>query len=420
MARERIDVAHEAGNIAALVCPIASVRRFRVLAVMLVSVAFSSSWTVAFAQAPERSKEDLARARALDKEGAKAYGEERYVDAIRYFEEAYRLGGPAFELWNVAKCYLRLEQPEQAVEMLERYLAIPNIPKEDRAEATRQLETVKKRPSPLTVSSSPSGAEVSVDGKKVEGRTPLSTFLAPGAHVVTVSLSNHTSYTRGVEARYGRAVIVDAPLNGDVRPPPPSNPYDAPDSGPITLRGAFNVVLPRHGTVGGNVGAGLLALGTYRLTVVDGVSLSVGGLFSASGDSWDNQTGTPNAVATCAELRDAQRATAMSVYGVGALSFALHSKVNVGGIGGVGLAGYFVGDVGGDLFVPSCDPSPGVRPALLVGVHVDYALTKRLRLSAFPLTWQIHPSFAGTRSDPRDASSAWMRFGIGIGAGVDL
>ncbi|MDF2695457.1 MAG: Thiol-disulfide isomerase, partial [Labilithrix sp.] len=73
---------------------------------------------------PGHGKDELARARALDREGAKAYGEGRYNDAIRYFEEAYRLGGPAFELWNVAKCHLRLDQPEQAAEMLERYLSL--------------------------------------------------------------------------------------------------------------------------------------------------------------------------------------------------------------------------------------------------------------------------------------------------------
>src|SRR5688572_754870 len=71
---------------------------------------------------PPSKHDDLARARALDKEGAKAYGAGRYNDAIKYFEEAHRLGGPPFELWNVAKCYLRLDQPEQAADLLERYL----------------------------------------------------------------------------------------------------------------------------------------------------------------------------------------------------------------------------------------------------------------------------------------------------------
>lgn len=371
-------------------------------------------------RAPTRGKEDLARARALDREGAKAYGEGRYNDAIRYFEEAYRLGGPAFELWNVAKCYLRLDQPEQAAEMLERYLSTPNLPKEDREEATQQLEALKKRPSTLTVSSTPSGAQVSVDGKNV-GRTPLSISVAPGAHAVTVTPATGAPITRQIEARFGRALTVDTSLTpGDSRPPPPPNPYDEPEPGRIALRGAINLMLPRHGAVGGNAGAGLMALGTYKLTDVGRVSLSAGGLLSLSGDSWSNRTGEENTAPNCAPLRDAQSATALSLFGIGTASIPLGPSVRLAGIGGVGLAGYFVEHVGGDLFVPSCTPSPGVRPALLFGAAVDYALTKNVRLSAFPLTWQIQPAFGGVRTTPRDASGVWMRFGIGIGAGIDL
>ncbi len=372
-----------------------------------------------------RGKDDLARARALDREGAKAYGEGRYNDAIRYFEEAYRLGGPAFELWNVAKCHLRLDQPEQAADMLERYLAMPNLPKEDREEATQQLDSLKKRPSTLTVSSTPSGAQVTVDGKEVEGRTPLSITVAPGPHAVTVSSATSPPYTRQVEARYGRAVIVDASIGAsgggsETRPPPPDNPYVEPEPGRIALRGAVNLMLPRHGSIGGNAGAGLMVLGTYKLMDAGKASISAGGLLSISGDSWSNRTGEPNEAPGCAQLRDAQSATALSLFGIGSASFPVSPQVRVVGLAGIGLAGYFVEHVGGDLFVPSCHPSPGVRPALLFGAQIDYALTKTVRLSAFPLTWQVQPAFGGTRSVPRDAGGAWMRFGIGIGAGIDL
>ena len=373
-------------------------------------------------RAPARgAKDDLARARALDREGAKAYGEGRYNDAIRYFEEAYRLGGPAFELWNIAKCYLRLDQPEQAAASLERYLSKPNLPKEDREEATQQLEALKKRPSTLTVSSTPSGAAVSVDGKEVEGRTPLSITIAPGSHTVTVSSPTSTPYTRQVEARYGRAVTVDASLTGDEsRPPPPDNPYDQPEGGKIALRGAINLMLPRHGSIGGNAGAGLMALGTYKVADLGRASIAAGGLLSISGDSWGNRTGEANEAPDCGPLRDAQSATALSLFGLGTASLAVASNVRITGMGGLGLAGYFVEHVGGDLFVPSCRPSPGVRPALLFGAEIDYALTKSVRLSAFPLTWQIQPAFDGARGAPRDASGVWMRFGFGIGAGIDL
>jgi opacity protein-like surface antigen len=372
-------------------------------------------------QTQAQHKDDLARARVLDREGAKAYSEGRYNDAIRYFEEAYRLGGPAFELWNVAKCQVRLDQPEQAASSLERYLSLPNLPKEDREEAAQQLDSLKKRPSTLTISSTPSGAQVSVDGKTVEGRTPVSITVAPGPHTVTVSSASSAPYTSRVEARYGRAVIVDASLaDGDARPPTAPNAYAGPDDGRLALRTGINVVLPRYGSIGGNPGVGLLVLGTYKLLELDRASIAAGGLLSVVGDAWRNRTGQPNEAAGCASLRDAQSATALSAFAVGAASVPLASGVRFVGTGGVGLAGYFVDNVGGDLFVPSCRPSPGVRPALLLGAQVDYAVTKIVRLSVFPLTWQVQPSFDGTRAAPRDASGIWMRFGFGLGAGVDL
>lgn len=369
--------------------------------------------------------DDLARARALDKEGAKAYAEGRYNDAIRYFEEAHRLGGPPFELWNVAKCHLRLDQPERAVEMLERYLVTPNLPKEDREEASKQLDQLKKRPSTLTVSSTPTGAQVAVDGKSVDGRTPLSTTIPAGVHTVTVSAPASTPYTRQVEARYGRAVIVDATLAAaepESHAPPADNPYERNTETPslIALRGAFGVSLPKHGSIGGNAGINLLALGTYRLAQAAGMSFGVGGLVTVAGDSWDNRTGEPNVAPNCAPITDAQSATALSFYAIGSATLPVTSKVRIVGLGGIGAAGYIVGDVGGDLFVPSCRASPGVRPALLFGTGIDYVVTPYLRLSAFPLTWQVQPAFDGTRAAPRDASGIWMRFGISIGAGVDL
>lgn len=395
--------------------------------VLLVALATALSGGTARAQQRGRGAEgeDLSRARALDKEGAKAYGEGRYEDAIRAFEEAYRLGGPAFELWNVAKCHLRLERPSLAAEMLERYLSLPNLPKGDREEASQQLEALRKRPSALTVSSARDGAEVLVDGKRA-GRTPLSISVRPGTHTVTVKHGGEEPYTREVEARYGRALTVDASARAspeerdERRPPPPPNPYDEATSAPIALRAGVGLAFPRWGTIGGRAGAGFLALGTYRVAEVGGVAIGVGGLFSAATDSWDDRTGSPSEAAGCASpITDAESATALSLFGIGTASLPI-GPLRGAAIAGLGLAAYSVDDIGGDLFVPSCRPSPGIVPALLLGVELDWAPTSRVRLSAFPLTWQVQPSFDGTRAAPRDASGIWMRLGIAVGAGVDL
>jgi hypothetical protein len=369
-----------------------------------------------------RATDDLARARVLDGEGVKAFQEGRYNDAIRFFEEAHRLGGPPFELWNIAKCHVRLDQPEQAAEMLERYLATKDLPPDDRKEASEQLEELRRRPSTLTVSSSPTGATVIVDGKPVEsGKTPVSTTMPPGPHTVTVQLENHAPYTRQVEARYGRAVIVDAPLGtGDQRPPPPENPYTDTDDRRVSLRGHLGVTVPRYGGIGGDASLGGMLSGTYRLN--DGSpSFALGALFSGTGDSWSNTVRAASTVPGCAgTLPGSFSATALSFYAIGTMGVTLVPRLRVVGVGGVGVAGYVVPETGGDLFNPSCTSSPGLRPALLLGAQIDYALGSTFRISAMPFTMQLHPAFSGVRETPLDASGVWVRFMLGLGIGVDL
>ena len=104
----------------------------------------------------------------------------------------------------------------------------------------------------------------------------------------------------------------------------------------------------------------------------------------------------------------------------GSAGWEIVPRVRAHALAGVGVAAYFAGDVGGDVFVPACSPSPGPKPAFMAGAQIDYALTPVVRLSALPLVLQLQPSFDGARSQPVDATGIWMRATIAIGAGVDL
>lgn len=374
-----------------------------------------------------RAADDLARARILDQQGAKAYADGRYNDAIRYFEEAHRLGGPPFELWNIAKCHVHLDQPEQAAEMLERYLATPTLPAEDREEATQQLEALRKRPSTVTIASRPSGAAVTVDGRPAEGgKTPTSFNVPPGSHTIRLELPTHAPYVQTFDARYGRAILLDVPLAKSGAPPPAPtapvqvNPYDAEEVRRIALRGHLGIMLPRYGSVGGSAHVQMDVSGTYRFADVGATSFAAGGAVFLTGDSWSNTIAAPVATPQCGVLRDQNGATALSMFAIGTAGWQIVPRLRAHAIGGFGLAGYLAGDLGGDVFTPSCTGGPGARPALLLGTQLDYALTPLVRLSAMPIVLQLQPSFAGTRSDPIDTSGIWMRATIAIGAGVDL
>jgi hypothetical protein len=376
----------------------------------------------ASASSQARAAEDLARARVLDQQGAKAYADGRYNDAIRYFEEAHRLGGPPFELWNIAKCHVRLDQPEQAAEMLERYLATPTLPSEDREEATQQLEALRRRPSTITIASVPTNAAVTLDGRPPAegGKTPTTFTVQPGPHTITLTYPKYAVYTQTFEAKYGRAIILDVPLAKDGRPAPTENPYGDEQIRRIALRGDVGVMLPRYGTLGGAAHPTLAASGTYRFADVGATTFAVGAMVFVTGDSWDNTVGASNVAAPCGTLSNPRSATALSMFAMGTAGWELVPRLRVHAIAGVGAAAYFADDLGGDVFIPQCKPSPGARPAIMAGAQVDFAITPVVRLSALPLVLQLQPSFEGTRSTPIDTSGVWIRATIAIGVGVDL
>ena len=175
--------------------------------------------------------EEVARARILDQQGVRAYKDGRYNDAIKYFSEAFKLGGPPSELWNIAKCHMRLDQPDQASDAYDRYLMQPGLTPQDKSEAREELEELRRRRSILTVASAPSHGTVYLDGKHGEaaGQTPFSVQVPPGTHKVEIEQKGYRTFSQEIEAKFGRAIIVDAQLEKDRRSPssPTSRPRRA-------------------------------------------------------------------------------------------------------------------------------------------------------------------------------------------------
>jgi hypothetical protein len=159
-----------------------------------------------------RSKPDLEAARELDQQGVRAFREGRFSDAIRFFLSAYRLGAPSSELWNVARSRERMDDAETAAGAIEQYLAQRDLTSQDRAEAERELQALRARPSVLTVITVPAGAVVTVDGRQTAGPTPVSLEIRPGPHTLAVHHDGYATETRPLEARFGRAVIVSLDL----------------------------------------------------------------------------------------------------------------------------------------------------------------------------------------------------------------
>jgi hypothetical protein len=155
-----------------------------------------------------RVSDELRRARAFDQQGVNAFAAGRYHDALLYFDAAFAHGGPPSERWNAAKCHLHVDESEQGEADLVAYLALPGLTADDKREATALLETLRSRPSMLTVTSVPLDRPVFVDGRRV-GVTPISVAVSPGEHVVLVDRVEARD-ERHMVARLGRAVLVEA------------------------------------------------------------------------------------------------------------------------------------------------------------------------------------------------------------------
>jgi tetratricopeptide (TPR) repeat protein len=88
--------------------------------------------------------EEEERAKAHFLAGQSYYDQASYTDALREFNEAYRISKKPALLYNIARCYEGLDQPADAVKMLERYLQEdPETP--DRTSVETRIANLKER-----------------------------------------------------------------------------------------------------------------------------------------------------------------------------------------------------------------------------------------------------------------------------------
>jgi tetratricopeptide repeat protein len=88
--------------------------------------------------------EEDERAKAHFLAGQSYYDQASYADALREFNEAYRISKRPALLYNLARCYEALEQYSDAVKMLERYLA-EDPETSDRTAVETRIANLKER-----------------------------------------------------------------------------------------------------------------------------------------------------------------------------------------------------------------------------------------------------------------------------------
>ncbi len=173
--------------------------------------------------------------------GEKAYTAGDYTTAYDQFKKAHDLIPTIHAEYWMAMAASYGSDPGAAYAGLSDVVASPEASKlgDDKiASATARLEELKKVPAAVNVTSTPPGAEVSVDGAAQPGVTPVTISVLNGTHRLGLGLKGYQPYETDVTVSPGqkldqnveltKAPEVVPPPVAAAPPPPPAKPTPPP------------------------------------------------------------------------------------------------------------------------------------------------------------------------------------------------
>lgn len=139
----------------------------------------------------------------LRKEGRQHYANGAYKQAVKKFEEAYKISGDDTFLYDLALTFHVLRDWDRCVGLLGRYIeTAPVGPKKDRAFNTMQSCKARREISQtLRIDTRPRGASVYLNNRKTasKGQTPLVLKVKPGVKRIWLILDGHEPMIRDVD-----------------------------------------------------------------------------------------------------------------------------------------------------------------------------------------------------------------------------
>jgi hypothetical protein len=127
-------------------------------------------------------------ARDAFKAGVAAFQSGDYETALAKFREADAQKPAPAITYNIARTLEQLERPQAAVTAYESYVAAAGENGEFTQASTLAIAQIKARSTRLRIESQPPGASVTLDGQKLEEKTPTSLLVPRGAHTIELEL----------------------------------------------------------------------------------------------------------------------------------------------------------------------------------------------------------------------------------------
>ena len=184
------------------------------------------------------TNDDMARAKAKLKSGARALDDGDYEQALAGFQEAFQIVPSPKIYFNFGLAYTGLARHAEALDAFERFInEAHDATPETRADAEHRIASLRKRVGTLSITCDTAGAEVRIDGKNV-GTTPLDKrlYVQAGAHQLVVRRADGAPFVRDFTADAGGDLHLAAKLIAPVALARTPSPLKAPDDpGPPTL-----------------------------------------------------------------------------------------------------------------------------------------------------------------------------------------
>lgn len=137
-----------------------------------------------------------------------------YAAALIKFQNAYEASQDPRLLWNIAACEKALRHYARVLKLLERYVQEggPLLTEQDRSDADSVVSAVQPLVSKLSVSSTPTGAEVLVDDESL-GKTPIDGRLIDiGNRRIVLRLNGYEDFVAPTSVKGGEALQIRGEL----------------------------------------------------------------------------------------------------------------------------------------------------------------------------------------------------------------
>jgi hypothetical protein len=237
----------------------------RRLCALQLAIGLAATTQLALASDPSQpaSANDRDQAKESFNRGLLLARSKDYRAAIAAFEHAYQLAPHHMALWNIARSHIALQENDQGVRFLRRYLSEGGtaISPEQRAQVEAEIAELQtndsaepngqqpaRQPPQLRLLGAPAGATFSLNGTPWLEGDPL----VPGTSELTINQPGYLPWSQPVELTPGITTTVQVVMTPD-SPPAPIAPT-APDDG-ATLNEREH---PTLSYVLAGVGAGVL------------------------------------------------------------------------------------------------------------------------------------------------------------------